>query len=110
MAFNIPVSVSLDAASGVDSPFSDDTYVVFSGSSVESWQPVSNTPSQSTSASSAASEYGSASTAAPTGTNASGTPANQTSATVASPAKGLTSTDYLLLAAAAAAAFFILRK
>jgi hypothetical protein len=98
MAFNIPVSVSLDAASGVDSPFSDDTYVVFSGSSVESWQPVSNTPSQSTSASSAASEYGSASTAAPTGTNASGTPANQTS------------TDYLLLAAAAAAAFFILRK
>lgn len=109
MAYNIPVSVSSSAGSGVESPFEDDTYIVFSGSSLESYQPVSNTPSQSTSATATASE-GTATSNSNTAAGGQASPANQSPASVSATAGGLSTMDYVLLAAAGLAVFLILHK
>ena len=94
--YNIPISASASAGSGVNSPFSDDTYIVFSGSTLSSYQPVTNSPDISTSATSSAAEGNAAATSA-TQAGAGGQPAGQVNQPIVSAAGGLSTTDYVLL-------------
>lgn len=94
--YNIPISVSASAGSGVNSPFSDDTYIVFSGSTLSSYQPVTNSPDISTSATASAAE-GNASAQSSTAAGNSALPAGQVDSTTANQAGGITTTDYILL-------------
>lgn len=99
--YNIPISVSASAGSGVNSPFSDDTYIVFSGSTLSSYQPVTNSPDISTSATSSAAEGNAAATSATTA-GATADPAGNVDQATVSAAGGLGTTDYILLGGFAA--------
>ena len=94
MAYNIPVSVSASTSSGVNSPFADDTYILFTGSTYSAYQPVSNNPSQATTATASAAE-GNASAASQTAAG-SAPIAGQTSAPLVAAATGFTTMDYIL--------------
>jgi hypothetical protein len=111
VGYNIPISVSLSAGSSADGPFADNTYVNFSGSTLESWQPNVSEPSNSTSATASASNGGPAN--ASSNTQASSPAGAASPATVSSPvlasATGFSTTDYLLIGGLGLA-IFLLRK
>lgn len=108
VGYNIPVSVSLSAGSSADSPFSDDTYVLFSGSTQESYQPITNTPTQATTANSSAAE---GNAAANNQTPINSTPADQTGGVASDvAASGFSNTDLILLGSVIFAAFIVVHN